>query len=59
MAEPQLYKEIIFTQPGVYTITVESMLDNHYYLYQKNVFVNESFWVSDYLFIFMSSFDYV
>ena len=48
MAEPQLYKEIVFTQPGVYTITVESMLDNHYYLYQKNVFVNESFWVSDY-----------
>lgn len=48
MAEPQLYKEIIFTQPGVYTITVESMLDNHYYLYQKNVFVNESFGVSDF-----------
>lgn len=48
MAEPQLYKEIVFTQPGVYTITVESMLDNHYYLYQKTVFVNESFWVSDY-----------
>lgn len=48
MAEPQLYKEIVFTQPGVYTITVESMLDNHYYLYQKSVFVNESFWVSDY-----------
>ena len=48
MAEPQLYKEIIFTQPGVYTITVESMLDNHYYLYQKNVFVNDSFWVSDF-----------
>ena len=48
MMEPTLFKEILFSQPGIYTITVESMLDNHYYLFEKNVYVDASLAVSNY-----------